>query len=113
MGILDKNVREMTPIDVELFREAASALARSGERLEEALASLREAEMLLQASLSEGPAPDRQEALKAYRKAWQRAERARYAYIVQREALGLRTHRFVDRFYPMPPQRRIPSQDSG
>lgn len=113
MGILDKNIREMTPIDVELFREAASALARSGERLEEALAFLRESEMSLQASLAEGTASDISGARETYRKAWQRAERARYAYIVQREALGLRTHRFVDRFYPMPPERRIPSRESG
>lgn len=113
MGILDKNIREMTPIDVELFREAASALARSGERLEEALALLRESEMLLQASLAEGASPGISNARETYRKARQRAERARYAYIVQREALGLRTHRIVDRFYPMPSQRHILSRDSG
>ena len=44
---LPTKIAELSPADVELIKEAAGALARSGEKLEAALRQLREAEELL------------------------------------------------------------------
>ena len=35
------------------------------------------------------------------------AEQAHYKYIVHREAIGLRSHQFVLKTYPLPPRRKI------
>ena len=127
MGLIGKKVSEMTPEEVELLKEAAQALARCGERLEKALKHLSEAETHLDATLnaynkhlcSSTGGPDIQgdikrsleenlkDAVTSYRKAWKKAEEARYMYIVQREAIGLRNHRFVDEVYPLPRFRKL------
>jgi hypothetical protein len=43
---------------------------------------------------------------RAYEEAWSRAEQARLALMIQREAVGLRHHRLVDQQFPEPPRRR-------
>jgi hypothetical protein len=115
--LLARKTSELSPADIELIQEAAGALARCGARLEEALGKLRSAETVLDlCSVSRlrhttptktGPEAglSRQEALEQYRKAWKEAEKARYVYIVQREAVGFRNHRFADRIYPLPALR--------
>jgi len=123
MALLGKKVSELLPAEVEFLKEAASALRREGEKLEEALGVLREAEERLDAFClpdkrnyhrsqaqgihHTGGNPEHSTALEQYEKAWKRAEKARYTYIIHREAIGFRTHRFVDRIYPLPPFRRI------
>ena len=84
----------------EILAEKAATLGRAGERLEAALALAAERRRALE------QAPDasaRDEALARYRQARARALDARRTLIIQREAIGLRTHRVVDQQYPEPP----------
>ncbi len=106
--MLARKLSELSPADVELIQEAAGALARCGERLEKALLRLRSAEEILDSKIHGSPLSlSREEAIEQYRTARRRAEKARYAYIVQREAVGFRNHKFADRIYPLPPPRDL------
>jgi uncharacterized protein YukE len=131
MGLLGKKTSELTPEEVEFLKEAAETLRREAEKLEEALEKLKRAEAALERACARRsgkipPAPlserhgetgtrhggdDLAEAVSRYTAAWKRAERARYAYIVHREAIGFRRHTFADKLYPLPPFRKIPVGD--
>lgn len=83
----------------ELDRERAATLGRAAHRLEkQLLACLR----LLRTVDGGSARPDQ---LEAYRAACSESERLRWAFCVQREAIGLHDHRLVDQMYPAPPRR--------
>ena len=105
MFLLARKVSELSPQDIEFLKEAAGALARCGERLEKALGQLRLAEELLDLGSNTRTLSSREEAMEQYKTAWSQAEKARYLYIVQREAIGFRNHKFADHLYPLPPRR--------
>jgi hypothetical protein len=87
-------------LDLELRSEAAAALGRIGSRLETLLGELRRMrEGEVETSEQVAGAPD----LAAYEALRAQARRYRWYLEVQREALGLRSHADVDRFYPIPP----------
>lgn len=109
MFLLARKTSELSPADIELIQEAAGALARSGEKLEKALQQLRSAEELLDLHSDNGTRSSLQEAIERYKVARKQAEKARYVYIVQREAVGFRNHRFPDRIFPLPPPRDLPA----
>jgi hypothetical protein len=87
-------------IEKEIVAEKAAALGRAGERLEAALHEVREAAARL---ASRGRDADRGALTTAYEQARRRAQAARTALLIQREALGLRHHRVVDQVFPEPP----------
>ena len=90
-------------IEDEIRREKAATLGRAGERLD---AALREAERIgRELDAAHHPA-ERSRLEVAYEDARARAKAARYALLVQREAIGLRSHRVVDQLFPEPPRRR-------
>lgn len=89
-------------LEEEIVREKAAALGRAGERLQSALD---EARALGAALDAEPEATRRQELLRAYDAARRQAAAARLMLLVQREAIGLRWHRDVDRQFPEPPRR--------
>jgi hypothetical protein len=107
MFLLARKASEYSPADIELIKEAAGALARSGERLEKALRQLRSAEELLELGSNTRTPSSREERIEQYKIAWSRAEKARYLYIVQREAIGFRNHKFADHLYPLPLRRNL------
>jgi hypothetical protein len=82
-------------VEKEIQAEKAAALGRAGERLEAALTELR----ALEASM--GGVPD-ERMRAAYRAARERARTARLHLLIQREAVGLRSHRVVDQQFPEP-----------
>jgi hypothetical protein len=85
----------MRRVENEIQAEKAAALGRAGERLEAALAELRNLERALIDT------PD--ESLRAaYRAARERARTARLYLLIQREAVGLRSPRVVDQQFPEP-----------
>lgn len=85
----------------EIVAEKAATLGRAGERLEAALRVAAE----LHDALQEAPDGDaRVRARERYRQARARALEARRILIIQREAIGLRTHRLVDHQFPEPPR---------
>ena len=89
-------------IEKEIVQEKAAVLGRAGERLEAALADARAAAEALDAE--EDPAR-RAALLHSYEVARRRAISARLMLVIQREAIGLRHHRDVDRLFPEPPRR--------
>lgn len=84
----------------EILAEKAATLGRAGERLEDALRLVAERRRALEQA---PPGADREAALVSYRQARVRALDARRTLIIQREAIGLRTHRIVDQQFPEPP----------
>ena len=88
-------------LDKEIAAEKAAALGRAGERLEHALA---EAWALAAAARHAEDSATRAGVLREYATARERAQRARAALLIQREALGLRHHAVVDQQFPEPPR---------
>ena len=89
-------------IEEEILREKASALGRAGERLEDALAAVAACARALDAETDPGRRVQR---LAEYEAARRHASAVRLMLIIQREAVGLRHHRDVDRQFPEPPRR--------
>jgi hypothetical protein len=88
------------PIELELMAEKASSLALATSKLEQALAALAAADQALQAA----PRDEKKRATRANLRA--EASRRLWYLIVQREAIGLRSHEDVLRFYRVPPELR-------
>ncbi len=87
----------------EILREKAAVLGRAGERLE---AALDEARALGDALDTEADPARRPALLREYEAARRRVATAREMLVIQREAIGLRHHRDVERQFPEPPSRR-------
>lgn len=95
----EDRVNALLPVEVEFQREKASGLRRTGDKLEELLAQLDQAEREVRAQT--GPA--RAALFARYRAVRLEAEKQRWNLMVQREACGLRNHKELDYRYPMPP----------
>jgi len=89
-------------VEAELTEERASALGRAGRRLEEQFERCRRLARLIEAG---GDTRGSDVLLGQYRRAVEDFEHCRWRLCVQREALGLYDHRWVDRVFP-PPARR-------
>lgn len=98
---LDEAVRR---VESEILREKSQTLGRAGERLEQALAEVREAAVRLAAARG-GDREAARALARAYDDARARALAARQALLIQREAIGLRNHRLVDQQFPEPRPR--------
>jgi len=86
-------------VESEIVGEKAAALGRAGERLEAALADLA---AVARALASCPDATRRDELREAYRTARARMRTARLHLLIQREAIGLRSHRVVEQQFPEP-----------
>jgi hypothetical protein len=89
----------MRRVEDEIRAEKAAALGRAGERLEAALADLSEIARAVAEARDDGR---RDEIRAAYRAARERARTARLYLLIQREAVGLRSHRVVEQQFPEP-----------
>jgi hypothetical protein len=96
------NSRDVLPIEHELVAERASALGRSGERLEAALTALAR----LDAELAQGSAAQRLTLASRRRELRAEAAERLWYLIVQREAVGLFHHQGLFQFYRVPPEVR-------
>ena len=88
-------------LEREIVGEKAAALGRAGERLERAIAEVHEIGAAVRGA---GDAEARERLGRDYLDARRRAQRARLALLIQREALGLRHHAVVDQQFPEPPR---------
>lgn len=86
--------KQELPVEEEIRREKARTLGRAGEALSAALA---EAWTRFEAWRAGSASPAE------YRAARALAEERRRVLLIQREAIGLRSHADVDRCYPFPP----------
>ena len=89
-------------VEEEIRREKAAALGRAGERLDDALREVRAIARGFDAATDPGA---RARLLRDYEAARAGAVRARAMLLIQREAVGLRTHTIVDQVFPEPPRR--------
>ena len=92
---LNPRVTGLVGLEQEILREAALSLGRQGQRLERALAALRKLEREFVRAPSEA-------LLVAHQAERREAERLLYYLKIQREALGLRNHRELERRYAVP-----------
>ena len=88
-------------LDKDIAAEKAAALGRAGERLEHALAEVATLAEMVRAT---SDPLSRARVVAEYTAARGRAQRARAALLIQREALGLRHHGVVDQHFPEPPR---------
>ncbi len=103
IGGADRRAETQRRIDEEIRREKAAALGRAGEHLEAALEDVHALGRRLDAATD----PRAHARLfDEYERARRRADAARHALLIQREAIGLRTPRAVDQLFPEPPRRR-------
>lgn len=91
-------------LQAELDEERAASLGRTGRQIDEQLARCRALAAQLDGAADEDPARSG-EILDEYREARAEFERWRWELCVQREALGLLDHRWVDLIYPTPARR--------
>ena len=94
--------RAFAAVQQELDVERAAVLGRTGRRLEEAIAACVALGRRLDATTDECA---RTALLAEYESARADSEEWRWRLCVQREAIGLTEHRWVDRVYPPPMPR--------
>lgn len=87
-------------VQAEINEERAAVLGRVARRLEQA--RTRCAELYAEVAGTADPDPD---ALAEHRAAHAEAEHWRWVLCLQREAIGLYDHRWVDAVYPSLPRR--------
>jgi hypothetical protein len=95
--------RAFAAVQQELDGERAAVLGRTGRRLAEALATCAALGRLLDAAAADDTT--RGDLLEEYRAARAASEDWRWRLHVQREAIGLTDHRWVNRIHPTPPMR--------
>lgn len=81
---------------MEIQEEKAAALGRIGRALEDYLANL----ACLRMEIEKAPS---QSNIGAYNKVRSQAKLYYWYLIVQREAIGIRNHKLLAQFYPIPP----------
>jgi hypothetical protein len=91
-------------IEDEIRREKAATLGRAGERLEEALARVQT--IVRQFETAHDP-HERDRLAREYEVVRRRAEAARLALVIQREAIGLRRHAVLDQLFPELPRALV------
>ena len=87
----------------ELLEEMAKALGHTGDRLDSVLMELKEVEAVLGQARSAGEynsLVDRFNSLRTL------ALARREMLVIHREALGIRSHGYIDTFYPIPGKKR-------
>lgn len=97
---LDRAERFHAAVRAELDEERAAVLGRVARRLERARARCDALATIVDASDGAD-----EEALAAHRAAHAEATELRWVLCVQREAIGLYDHRWVDAVYPALPRR--------
>ncbi len=113
MGIF----RDSASTEIDIIKEMAEGLGSSGLKLEDlleksAIARREALEAIEQYRNSESGA-DRpkislvNDLIRVYNSLVEQAEDALRWLLIQREACGFRTHRNVDRFYPIPPKMKL------
>jgi hypothetical protein len=97
----------------EILGEMAASLGRAEDRVNVALLNLDVLDREIEALAAEKDRDARAHArwvekLVAFNAECDVAEKRVWELTVQREAIGLRTHELLERFYPIPPRKRLP-----
>jgi hypothetical protein len=97
---LKSELQRASAWEAELNKERAGALGITAKKLEDLL----ERCQTLKAELERATGPMRELLLRDYREAREESEKQRWNLCVQREAMGLRRHEDVERFFPTAPK---------
>lgn len=100
---MNRTAQGFAATERELNKERAAALGRIGRRLEGLLVRLGE----LRVQWDTAAPATRAAIARAYADCHAEARRYRWYLEVQREAVGLRYHRDLDREYPIPPALEV------
>lgn len=95
---VDVREQKLQSVEAELRHERASALGRTGRKLEQLIQETEAAIVRLRVATPES----RAEALLAFRTVHEQAHYQRWCYVVQREAIGLNVHDDVYAAYRIP-----------
>jgi hypothetical protein len=95
-----RDLQNASAWESELNKERAGALAITAGKLEAELERCKQ----LRKELESATGPLRELLLRDYRESREESERQRWNLCVQREAIGVRRHEDVDRFFPIAPK---------
>ena len=103
--------------EIDLVKEMAEALGSTGLRLDEALEKIEAVRLELEdlftrrQCVGSGPArsdtPEINDRIRLFNSLVDKAEDIRRWLLIQREAIGFRTHREVERHYPIPSKMKL------
>ena len=99
---MQKGASALAAIEAEIREEMSSALGRVGRVIDEQVAEMAR----IQEALGEAGGEEREALVGAFNRARAKAQEYLFYLVVQREAMGLRDHRGVERMYPIPPALR-------
>ena len=94
--------RHVADAHTQLLRDLNEERAAALHRISRTLESLVDQLETSRAAVRAASGPDRERELTAWHELRARALKYRWYLEVQREALGLRQHRYLDEFYPIP-----------
>lgn len=94
-------------LEKEIRAEMAAALGRTEDKVNLALLELDVAGKAVDAAEG-GPRDALVAAITEYNRLREAAERALRDLMIHREAIGIRQHKLLADFYPIPPRRRLP-----
>ena len=97
-------LQQRESLEKEILQEMAYALGKSEEKVNLALLECE----LAAREIEQAPDPGtRAERIEEFNRRRDRAESLRRELMIHREALGMVRHELLERFYPIPPRRRL------
>ena len=100
-------LEEPTETELEIIREQAQALWRSGMKVEECLWELRELDREIEACKSRGALEEANRLINRFNELCDRARLYLHYLVVHREAVGFRRHPDLKRIYPIPRKKDL------
>jgi len=105
-----KALEEPTEIELELMKEQAGALGRSGWRVERCLKRMEELEREIEELKERGKIGEANRLIEEFNRLREEARTYLHYLVIHREAVGFRRHPNLERLYPIP-DKRSPIKD--
>ena len=100
-----KALEEPTEIELELMKERAGALGRSGWRVERCLKRMEELEREIEELKGKGEIGEANRLIEEFNRLREEARTYLHYLVIHREAVGFRRHPDLERLYPIPDKR--------
>lgn len=101
------NPQDPTRAELDIMKEKAETLGRTGAKLEESLQRLRALQEHIRILEKQGKgAPEVNELVREFNEVREKAFQYLHYLIIQREAMGFRRHANVQRMYKIPAKKR-------
>lgn len=96
---------EPTETEIEIIKEQAAALWRSGMKVEECLLELQDLDREIDRLAAEGRKDEANRLIERFNALCDQARLYLYYLVIHREAVGFRRHPDMAKIYPIPPKR--------